>query len=208
MGLKDIIHKIWKEKKIIEGEETKNKFYSSQNDFPTEEIARKEFERSKAKLFDVNRWSYMPGVTSGFQLYNEQGEKLFEKRPKVGDYLSIDLPGPTPENWVKVIDIQEEEDMAEFTVSPSPNPKDVGEEAREIKHFFIDEATSTFRVEREGKSIFGFEIGKNEGINNQGKEAGDREFINTLIAEGGWAAFQKLQWEKFADYVVHKIEAE
>lgn len=47
---------------------------------------------------------------------------------------------------------------------------------------------------------------KNEGINNKGKEAGNRKLINTLIAEGGWAAFQKFQWEKLTDYLVHKIE--
>ncbi len=208
MGVKKVIQKIWKEKKVLEGEATKNKFYSAQKDFETEEIAREEFKRSKAKLFNVNRWSDMPGITSSFQLCNELGEKKQATQPLVGDYLYIELPGPTPPNWVKVIDIKVEDDFAEFTVSPSANPRAKGEESEEIKHFFIDEATSTFRVHREGRTIFGYEIGKNEGINNEGKEAGDRGLINTVIAEGGWAAFQKIQWEKFADYVVHNIEIE
>jgi hypothetical protein len=56
------------------------------------------------------------------------------------------------------------------------------------------------------KTLFAFEIGKNEGINNQGEDAGDRKLINTLIAEGGWAGFQELQWKKLTDYLVHRIE--
>ncbi len=79
--------------------------------------------------------------------------------------------------------------------------------ATEIKHFFIKEASSTFRVERHGTLIKALEIGKNEGINNQGPEAGDRTVINTLIAEGGWALFQEMQWDKLTRYLVHLEEA-
>jgi hypothetical protein len=116
------------------------------------------------------------------------------------------LPGPVPENWVIVTDIQQQENSAEFTVSPSTDPRAKGSEREEIKHFFIDEATSTFRVKLLDKTLFAYEIGKNEGINNQGKEAGKRKLINTLISEGGWAGFQEFQWKKITDYLVHEIE--
>jgi hypothetical protein len=72
----------------------------------------------------------------------------------------------------------------------------------------VKEATSTFRVQRRGKSIYAYEIGKNEGINNEEEDAGNRKLINTLFAEGGWAGVQKLQWKKLTDYLVHKIEIE
>lgn len=208
MGLKDIFKKVQKEKKVIEGEETKDKLFSSEKEFPDRETALREFKRSKEKLFDVNRWSRMPGITSGFQLYTPEGKPKPKAKPEVGDYLMIDLPGPAPENWVIVTDIKEEDEMAEFTVSPSQDPRDTGEEAEEIEHFFRDEATSTFKVELNGSTIAAYEIGKNEGINNEGKEAGDREVVNTLIAEGGWALFQKIQWEKLTDYLVHNTEIE
>lgn len=204
MGMKDIFKKIEKEKKVIEGEATKNTFYSSQNRFPDIATAEREFERSKKKLFDVSRWSDLPGATSRFTLYNGKGERKASGNPQVGDFLQIDLPKPAPANWVKVIDIKVEENMAEFIVSPSSDPRKLEEGTEEIEHFFIDEATSTFRVRRRGKSIFAYEIGKDEGINNKGKEAGERKLINTLIAEGGWALFQKLQWENLTDYLVHK----
>lgn len=203
-----MFNKIKKEKKILEGEESRNTFYSSQKDFPDRVTAEKEFERSKQKLFDVNKWSDMPGITSGFALYNADGKKKPTSQPEVGDFLLIDLPGPAPENWVVVTDIKVEEDLAEFTVSPSPDPRSTGEERKEIEHFFSDEATSTFRVHLKDKSIFAYEIGRDEGINNEGEDAGNREIINTLIAEGGWAGFQALQWEKLTNYLVHNTELE
>jgi hypothetical protein len=211
MGLKDIVNKIKdkivKEKEVLEGEESKDKFFYSQQEFPNEANAKSEFERSKRKLFDVNQWSNLPGVTSSFQLFKPSGEIKFTDNPEVGDYIKILLPGPMPENWVKVIDVEEGIDSAEFTVSPSPKPKSKGK-SEETDHFFTSDATSTFRVNRKGNIIFGYEIGKDESINNQGEEAAGREWINTLIAQGGWLGFQKVQWEKLTDFLVHLIEIE
>lgn len=206
MDIKDIYRNLKRKVKVLEGEESRNQHFSSQNDFPDEATARKAFERAKKKLFDVNSWSELPGFSSEFKLYNDRGELRSVKKPEVGDYVLINLPGPAPANWVKVVGVKEEDNMAEFIVSPSEDPKKKG--TKEIKHFFIDEATSTFRVKREHKSIFAHEIGKNIAINNEGEEAGDRGIINTIIAGSGWAGLQKVQWEKLTDYLVHKIETE
>jgi hypothetical protein len=212
MGLKDIVNKIKDkivtEKEVMEGEESKDKFFYSQNEFPNEANAKSEFERSKTKLFDVNNWSKLPGITSTFQLHKASGEIKFTEMPEVGDYVRIELPGPLPENWVKVLKIENKADTAEFIVSPSPKPNARGHQEEETEHFFTSDATSTFRVNRKGKTIFGYEIGKDESINNQGEEAAGREWINTLIAQGGWMGFQKVQWEKLTDFLVHNIELE
>lgn len=204
--MKEIIKKIKKEKEVIEGDAVKDKQYSSENTFPDKNIALSEFQRSVQKLFDVNKWSDLPGISSTFQLYNAQGEKKLAKKPEVGDFIKILLPGPVPENWVVVTKINQADNSADFTVSPSIDPNAKGEERKEIKHFFIDAATSTFLVQLNGTTITASEIGKDEGINNEGDEAGDRKLINTLVAEGGWAGFQELQWTKLTDYLVHKIE--
>lgn len=192
----------------MEGEATKNKTYSSHHTFSSEEVAAQEFKRTVEKLFDVNRWTKLPGISSTFQLYNSLGEMRNTRKLQVKDFIKILLPGPVPENWVVVTEIKEKVNMAEFTVSPSMDPTTKGKEREEIKHFFIDEATSTFRVEIMGKTIYAFEIGKNEGVNNRKGEAGKRKLINTLVAEGGWAGFQKFQWNKLTDYLVHRIELE
>lgn len=208
MSIKKFFSKIKEEEKVIKGEATKDKTYSSEKEFPTHEDAAREFRRSIEKLFRVNQWSDMPGITTTFKLYNSHGVEKEADRPDLNDYIKIILPGPVPENWVIVTDIKETDNSAEFRVSPSTNPTKRKGDQKEIEHFFIDEATSTFKVELLGKTIYAYEIGKNEGINNEEEDAGKRKFINTLIAEGGWAGVQKFQWEKLTGYLVHKIEIE
>ena len=197
-----------KEVKVVQGEETKDKVYSNHNEFPDEATAIREFERSKQKLFDVNQWSNLKGLNSEFRLYDNRGHRTTAKKPEIGYYLEIILPASTIENWVKVTGIREEENLVEFVVHPSERPEERNNADKVIEHFFIKEASSTFRVVREGNVLHGFEIGKNEGINNHGNEAGDRALLNTLVAEGGWAGVQGLQWDKLTRYLVHLDEAE
>ncbi|RYF46254.1 MAG: hypothetical protein EOO39_50045 [Cytophagaceae bacterium] len=94
-----------------------------------------------------------------------------------------------------------EENRVEFTVHPSKDPQEAQSEA--IKHFFQEQASSTFRVERIGTTIRASEIGQDEAINNQEPQAGDRAMINTAIAEMGWLFYQRLQWKLLTDYLVH-----
>ena len=185
---------------------SKDKTYKSRNSFANPDMAFELFQKSREKLFDINRWSKLPGITSSFQLFGSNGDKKNSTRPEINNYIKIILPGPFPENWVVVRDITDQESMANFVVSPSENPEKKWREGIEIAHFFIKEATSTFQVEIRDSDIFAYEIGKNEAINNEGYEAGKRKVINTLLAEGGWAGFQKYQWKKLLDYLVHKIE--
>lgn len=208
MGLKDIINKVIKEVKVVQGDETKDKVYTNENSFPDEATAIREFERSKKKLFDINLWTNLSGINSTFQLFDNRGRRTTASKPEVGYYIRIILPASTIENWVQISKVTDTENMAEFIVHPSEKPQELTEEEDQVKHFFIKEASSTFRVERQGTKLIGYEIGKNEGINNQGEEAGDRAILNTLIAEGGWAGIQALQWDKMTRYYVHLEEAE
>lgn len=206
MAFKNIINKLKEEAKVLQGEASKDKVYSNENTYQDTATARQAFTESKAKLFDVNRWSNLPGINSTFELCDQHGNKLEALVPKPGNYIRIELPGPTPENWVRVTDVQEQEDMAEFTVRPSEKPQPAAGEGNVTQHFFTKEASSTFRVELNGTTLLASEIGKNEVINNTGEEAGDRAVANTVIAEGGWAGFQGLQWNKLTAYLVHKQE--
>ena len=207
MGLKDIVNKVKKEVEVLKGEEVKNKAYTQENTYPDEASAVAAFESAKQKLYRVNAWSDLPGLNSTFEVYKPTGVLAEGGTVALNDYIKIVLPGPVPENWVQVTDIREGKDEAEFTVHPSPSPPGHAGDATEIKHFFIKEASSTFGVARQGNQLKAFEIGKNEGINNQGEEAGDRSAINTLVAEGGWAGFQAIQWEKLTAYLVHLQES-
>ena len=200
------VKSLWKGKKGDSYKELKDKTYYSKNKFSSDELRRKNFKRSKEKLFDVNRWSKLPELSAGFQMYNEQGEKTDELR--MNNFINIDLPALSLENWVIVTNIREEEGLAEFTVSPSNEPTAKEKSDHQIQHFFIDEASSTFRVTLKDKWIYAYEIGKNEAINNEGISAGKRKVINTIIAKGAWAGFQKLQWKKLTNFLCHHSEIE
>ncbi|WP_347158644.1 hypothetical protein [Pontibacter chitinilyticus] len=206
MGLKDITNKLKKEVKVLQGEETKDKTYTNKHDYPDVQTARQQFASAKEKLFDVNGWNNLEGLKSKFTLYDRQGNPANRIKPVIGDYIEIVLPATKIDNWVQVTEVNEGENSAEFVVHPSKKPEKLVEneaEAQEIKHFFIQEASSTFKVELQGTTLIGYEIGKNEGINNHGEEAGDRAALNTLVAEGGWSGFQQIHWDKLTLYFVH-----
>jgi hypothetical protein len=204
MGIKDLINRIGKEARVVAGEETKDRTYSCSHTYPNEATAREAFTRAKEKLFNVDDWSTLAGISSNFGLYDPAGVRKATKTPEVGDHIRIDVPGPVPVYWVRVTAVHAGADEAEFTVSPSPDPQ-AGQDAGEVKHFFRREASSTFRVERRGDTLTGWEIGKNEGINNQDEQAGNHGVVNTLVAEGGWAGFQALQWKKLTEYLVQPL---
>lgn len=210
MSLKDkareVSDEIQKEAEVLKGEESKDKQYKSHKDYGDEAAARHEFAKARERLFQVNDWSNIPGVgNAGFTLYDRSGAKADNRTVEVGDFLKIDLPGPVPFFWVEAIEMKDDTDFAEFTVKPAPDPTK-REDREVVDHFFHEGARSTFRVERQGSSLYGMEIGVNEAINNQGEKAGDKKVVNTVVSETGWAFFQKNQWENLTDYLVGKSE--
>lgn len=207
-GIKQLVNwigdKLKLEYQIIFGTKSKDKNYTSSKEYNTEEEAKKAFSKSVKKLFEVEKWSKLPGIASKFELYDKDGAKKNSNEPSVGDHLRILIPGPMPENWVEITDVEKAENVVSFTVQPDIDPQEKLE--KDVEHFFSDNARSTFKVERKGKLIEGSEIGKNEDINNIGVKAGRRKVTNTIAAEAGWGIFQEIQWHKLADYLVHKIE--
>jgi hypothetical protein len=205
MSIKHFFEAMAKKADVIFKPKTSDKIFSSRRAFDSVDDAERAFKKSVEKLFNVEKWSLLPGITSTFELFDKRGVRKNSGRLEVGDFIRIILPGPFPENWVQINDIKREQNSAWFTVSPSPDPR---EKEDDVEHFFIDEATSTFKVERKGVELIAYEIGKTEHINNKGGEADEREVLNTIIAGGGWAGFQKIQWKKLTDYLVHRIKLE
>lgn len=202
MAAENLLDKLKYEWDILKGEAGKDKTFCSEQVYPDEGAAQTAFRSGKERLFDVNGWSKLPGINSSFTLYNQRAEPT-QQKPAKGYFIQIVLPGLPIENWVEIADVQETEFAAQFTAHPCPNPNNP---SSETQHFFVKEASSTFRVEQNGAILRGYQIGKNEKINNHNYQAGDRAFLNTLIAEGGWAGFQDIQWGKLTDYLAGKEE--
>ncbi len=189
------------ETKAAQGEDSKDKVYSSEQTFADEVTARNAFAESILKLLNVNGWSGLSHFTADFALYDSFGRPKPDGLVQIGDYIKIALPGPMPENWVRVKRLVMQENEVAFTVQPCPDPEE--NKPGEIAHFFDQTARSTFRVERAGLTIRAYEIGEHEVINNHDSQAGDRAIINTVIAEAGWLFHQKIQWKLLTDYLVH-----
>lgn len=189
------------------GKRPKNKKYENVHCYPDASVAARAFLSSREKLFHIHAWSDLKGLNSTFALYDAGGKVSAGRKPQHGDFIKIVLPGMDMENWVQVTDVKESQSMAEFTVHPSSSPYAGQSEKEQVQHFFIRESSSTFRVSVRGRLLYASETGKNEVINNEGYEAGERKVLNTLIATGGWAGVQKLQWEKLTRWLVH-LEAD
>lgn len=197
------IDQIKDEAKVIKGEKSKDKTYSSSREFTNEEAAKLGFQMSVAKLFDVNAWTDIPGIANAaFELFSQDGTSLKRSYLQNGDFIKIDLPGPLPFYWVKVTEVTQDDHSAQFCVQPTYDPTDKKDDKMVTDHFFQDQARSIFRVERNGREIAAMEIGINEAINNKEAEAGEKGLINTLVSAGGWAIFQKYQWKNLTDYLV------
>lgn len=201
MSLGDFLDNARREARVIKGEATKDTHFSSEHPYPDAASAADAFARAREKLFHVDGWSTLPGFSAKFGLYDRAGLRKPGGGPEPGDCVRISLPGPLPENWVTVTGVRTGATEAEFTVSPCGDPQAKAGTPGQVQHFFGGEATSTFRVELQGTTLVASEIGRDERINNQGDEAGGRAVVNTLIAEGGWALFQKMQWKKLTDYL-------
>ena len=200
--IKDFFGKTINETEALKGNVAKDKYFFSEKEFPRNYHAVEEFRKSKNRLFDVNSWSKISHpLSANFSLHNQSAEGVVEVLPQLNYYIAIDLPGPLPIYWVKVIDIKNADSFAEFTVQPSEDPtKNTDKE--KTQHFFQKGATSTFRVEINDNKIKASEIGKNEAINVKSDEAGIQAPINALVAETGWNGFQKIQWENLCKYIV------
>lgn len=200
MERKPIIDRIEHEVQALQGNATKDVSYSSERTLASAADAWEAFKLAVSKLLNVDGWSGLSSLTADFQLHNASGQPKPNGHPQVGDYIRIALPGPIPENWVRVSHVANAENRVEFTVRPSPDPHHTN--SGQIDHFFHKEAKSTFRIELLDQTITASEIGQQEGINNQQPEAGNRAAINTVIAEGGWLGYQKFQWKLLTDYLV------
>jgi hypothetical protein len=199
--MSNLFEKAKHELKALVGEESKDKTFMAECEYPDAETARKKFPEARQRLFNINQWTDESPVKTPFELHNDLGQKT-DIEPKKGYFIKITLPGIPVENWVEITELKGQADVVEFVVHPCPNPLNKDDKTQ---HFFVQETSSTFRVERIENKIKASQIGRNEAINNQ-EQAGDRSAINTLIAEGGWAVFQKILWQNLADYWAGKKE--
>lgn len=165
--------------------------------------AKKKFDNAVDKLLDINSWQQIAktsGASAEFRLMDRRGESL-EKVAKEGDYIRIDVPGPGPKagsgfDWVrieKIIDQRNpdaENEMFGLKVRACTEP---ATDEKDTAHFFTEEATSTFIIERRGDTVYSKYIGRNEVINTETNTPD--KIRNSLIGLAAKFGFSEIQWK-------------
>ena len=175
--------------------------------FDTDELAKAHFEIVKKRFFDINSWELFAGKNKAkFTLRNQKGELIID-HPKVGNYVSIEVPLlPNKDedqfDWVK-IEVCEQEEKADYEsfyirVRPTSNPTN---QSDEITHFLDVKATSNFLITRDGTEISAEVYARNEVPNFDDKSISEK-IRNKVVAVGGMLFGSKLQWEGLTDGLI------
>ena len=164
------------------------------------------FMVAKRRLLDINHWhEYSKMPITKFALTDEEGRPI-ERSPQLGDYIRIDLPGPGPRagegyDWVRIEQFDErndkpaDTDFFAFRVRPSADPQ---KRTDEPAHFYTDETTSTFILQRVGARVTACEKGRNEIANANTKNVLDN-IRNTLVAVSAANGLAIPQWKALMD---------
>src|SRR5690606_30759174 len=102
--------------------EPKNKRFENHQAFISLNQAKKEFLKSKKKLFSINQWSNLKEFDSDFKLYHKSGRLSTEAEPKIGDFIKITITGLKNPNWVQITGKESFPEFAQFTFHPSRAP--------------------------------------------------------------------------------------
>jgi hypothetical protein len=163
--------------------------------------ARSSYMRAVQRMQNPGIWHDLAGwASASFKLVNAQGLECYRPASE-GDYIRIDVPGPGPEegggyDWVKVEKVEEyigsnrEEEWTGMKVRPCNNPRSA---TLDTAHFFREDATSTFIMERKGNQVTAFYHGRNELPNTATPKLADN-IRNAMVAAGAIIGLSETQW--------------
>jgi hypothetical protein len=167
----------------------------------SKEDAVQTYKQACEKMLNPSLWHPLAGKLSAiFTVTDHNGEPVNELAGK-GRYLQIDIPGPGPKagqgfDWVQIELIVNEsnpeaaEEYAGMKVRACSHPKIV---STDTAHFFQDQATSSFVIERKGNTVNACYYGRNEIPNTETGNTLDK-IRNSLVASGAMAGLSEAQW--------------
>ncbi len=166
--------------------------------FPSASEAEKNFSRFREKLFRVGDWGEFSGISS-YELFDENGGKA-HRSAVAGDFIKITLSGSGKDDWVKIISIHEAPGEIILTVKPSYNPTEKDADKSVTSHFFTDDATNNFCLERKDESLNFYVIGLSEKSNASDTKNILETVRNLATANlGHYLGIQQSEWQKFCE---------
>ena len=175
------------------------------------ESARKKYARARENFIDVNRWHDIAGpLSAAFQLTDNMG-KIISGPVQTGNYFRIEMPAVpgNPEgrgyDWVKVEAIEEEngENHQWTAIRVRPAKPPINDSAPATAHFFTNEASSSFCIERSGTRVTASVFGRNEKPNTSPPGFFSR-IRNMFIAVAAILGMSKTQWKSLVKGIIEK----
>lgn len=167
----------------------------------SEEEAADCFTRACKRMLNPPVWHKLCGSLSAeFVLTGEHGDPV-DRLAQQHDHIRIDIPGPGNStgggyDWVCIESVEQRtnhaaaEEYVGMKVHACPNPKGRG---NDTAHFFGKDATSTFIITRNGKTVTATYHGRNELPNTSTGSVADN-IRNSVVAMGAFAGLSELQW--------------
>ncbi|HZI25909.1 MAG TPA: hypothetical protein VFD46_12575 [Chryseolinea sp.] len=181
----------------------------SEIDMKQETEAQSFFAEVKNRLQNVNHWKeYAGNLSATFQLVDQSGGKV-NRAVQKGDYFKIDIPGPGTTSgegydWVQVEEVEHattpDGERFGFRVRPTDNPQN---NKQDVAHFYSEESTSSFIIERKGSKITASVHDRNTKPNADADATVDK-IRHAVVGTAGAAAFSKVQWKKLTDGLLKK----
>lgn len=173
-----------------------------------DEDAQALWRRTKERFLHVQQWkTYSEGVTS-FEVVDQQNN-VVHRPVQQGDYLRIDIPGPSAEegegyDWVqiqKVVEEGNEKETEQFLLMQAKPAAHPTNDKEETAHFFNDKATSNFIAERKGRTVTARIIGRNEELNTEDNSLLSK-LRNFFTGGGAKAGLSEKQWQDLVDGIM------
>jgi hypothetical protein len=158
------------------------------------------FTRAWKRMMNPPIWHKLCGsLSANFVLTGEHGDPV-DRLAQQNDHIRIDIPGPgnrtgDGHDWVLIESIEQRlnpaaaEEYVGMKVHASANPKGGNDTA----HFFGEDATSTFIITRNGKTVTATYHGRNELPNTSTQSIADN-IRNSVVAMGAFVGLSELQW--------------
>ncbi len=162
------------------------------------------FSNLKSHILSIEQWNEH-GSLSSYEIFDENGQALQTDNLSVGVFIRIWLKSSGKYDWVKLIDIFEDENEFVITVQPTFDPTEEKPDKTLISHFFTDESTNNFCIVRDFKTVTFYVIGLDEKINTD-KTEGTLETVRNAGAKlSSYLGVQKGEWKRFAESFIDSV---
>jgi hypothetical protein len=186
-------------------DESHSSLSSAEKTFSGEAEAARVFGALKAKLSNIEEWNSHAMLTS-FRIFDESGKPLAANKLTIGAFVQISLTGTMKYDWVRVADIHEAAEEFIITVRPTFDPTAENADKSVVSHFFTDESTNNFCLQKSGARIGLYVIGLNEKMNTTETEGALDTVRNAAVNLGAYLGVQRGEWEKFCHHFLDDFD--